>query len=146
MLLWFTVTADTASAASLLTVVIRGPDTVQSGKDITIDVTIANTSNATYDYVYHPHPLGQPGRNELISVWGANLEPTPKTAYGIKMDAPLRGSSQFGFIEPQQALHFSILVNKIYDMTSPGTYYMQLQEYLGNVVWPSNVIKMVVTN
>ena len=122
--------------------VIDAPNQVQSGSPITVRVTITNTSKATIG-------LDEMEVSPYIGiVRGADGILTPETEQGRKIKEKQKQRVDPNFVAsrfasplgPGKSVTAECVVSKLYDMSVPGKYSIQLERIWGRNVIPSNTI------
>ena len=130
-----------------LSIGISAPqDTVQSGSEVQIEVTITNTSDQNLRY----RPLSWPDVKE--DVRDSQGRPAPETAYGRELHArhirPTAGSFPgTRILEPGDNVRYRYPLTVIYDLSRPDTYTVQVQRQdpVTKTIVKSNTITVTVT-
>jgi hypothetical protein len=96
--------------------------------EVRVGVTLTNRSKKT---VRSPPMVSRPGRGEdifQVLVTAPSGYAAPRTAYSRWLARPTAGELGLAVVRPRGALHESILINKLFDITAPGTYRIRVCE------------------
>jgi len=121
---------------------------VKAGSDISVEVVETNTSLHEIDTVFITKP---PGLGELLYrayVRNEKGDLVPETEYGreIRTGEVAVGSSSFlGSLKPGQSKIDTLILNKLYDLSQPGKYTVQVEGGDAKAGTKSNTITVVVT-
>lgn len=123
-----------------LAVSISGPAIVQSGEDIEIGITLTNISNAPVIVGSQISPR-EAERSFTIDVRGLYGNVVQRTIYGLALEGKANPATKeamsmimsghiSGVLEPNDKFQQSSTVSKLYDMTVPGQYVIQVEQHL----------------
>lgn len=145
--------AAAVSSAPVVTLslsIAARPFMVKSGQDIRVDINITNGSNK-------PMPLavsnaeGHAEFNYDIQVMRQDKRPVGRTDYGRSLvgagTLSIGFSNRLIYLKPGQSQSDYFVLNKIYDVSRPGVYFVQIQQapVAGtNATARSNSIEVVV--
>jgi len=142
-----------ASSAPIVTPslsIAAQPSMVKSGEDIRVNINIANGSNKPLSLV-RTVGKGTAEFSYAIKVTRQDNLPVNRTDYGLSLvgagTIALRTSNRLLDLPPGQSYTDYFLLNKIYDVSRPGVYTVQIQQKLTagmTVAAHSNSIKVVV--
>jgi len=120
---------------SHLDVNITGPNVVHGGQQITIAITLTNTTTSP---IWIPVTLGKPEFDNEILVRGPYGEPK-------ELDESLNLSTLDAVVQPGDKWQGNCTISNIYDMTMPGLYTVQARRHLrGGGIVESNTLTMTV--
>jgi hypothetical protein len=122
---------------------------VKAGSSVEVDITRKNISK-------HPVGVGQVvgtvERDYEVIVCTSDGHPVPETEFGRKIHGPDKDRDRFesivlGTLNPGQKMHQQLYANAIYELTSPGTYSIQVAQIdsTSNLVIRSNTVTLTVT-
>jgi hypothetical protein len=142
-----------STAASAISLTIRVKDhIVKTGLPVWVDVTEKNNSSQILSVGReNPVTMDQGGRSFIVDVWNdAGVRSTESTFYrkmlghltpAEKTNAEPRNYSGFTFLlKPGETITDRIDVSKLYDLSRPGIYRIQVQLPI-----ESNTIRVTVT-
>jgi hypothetical protein len=109
------------SAEPTFTVSIESASSQRIGNPIVVNITITNTSNQ--DFVFYD--VGRIDFDTSIVVWRSSGLTVEKTIYGMQTPGG-PGSFALSTLHPGGQDTVSATINKVYDMTAPGTYFIRV--------------------
>jgi len=131
--LMLSLAAASVSAAPLVTpsLSIAAPlSTVKSGQEVRVDINITNGSNKAIPLAA---AVGK-GNAEFdydVKVTRKDGRPVERTQYGLSLvgagTLPVRASKRLIDLQPSESYSDYVVANKIFDMTRPGIYLVQVE-------------------
>jgi hypothetical protein len=138
-----------APGATLALSILPGPPAAQSGQDIRVDVRVTNTSTAPVEL----STSTAEGRAEFsyrIAVARQDKKPVAKTVYGRSLAGDggqlIVNSNRLFTLKPGETRDDYFLLNRVYDVSKPGVYLVQVARTPKSGVAPlySNKVEVVV--
>jgi hypothetical protein len=107
----------------------RYPQTISSGSELRIPLIVTNKSD---DLIYVSKANGgdQAELNYAIEVTDGNGQPAVRTKYGQDLINPniLHTASNLQYpLKPGESIEDLLIVTRIFDLSQPGTYTIQVQ-------------------
>jgi len=131
---------ETKSPALPFTVTITGPSEIKTGVEVDVRVTITNTSN--HDVSAGSFYVDGVDTGYTYDVRDSAGNPAQKKSIVMS------GSIKFGRLKPGESAEEGTLVNRVFNMTRPGRYTIQVSRQVGDskgTVVKSNTITVTVT-
>lgn len=117
--------------------IIAAPEsTVEAGADIPLNITFTNSSHVTLRVMLSPEEAAEVGY--MISVRDSQGRTVPKTDYYQKLLNGVHWIGKFTELRPGENLEDDLLLNKLYDMSQPDVYSIQVKR--PGMVFPENAI------
>jgi hypothetical protein len=137
------------------------PTTVKTGSEVAIKVTITNTSGSKIE-IGRSVGQNEGEMNQDLEILDNQGKRTATTSYGRRVKGEGRergehgeppppaiiGSDIFFPIEPGKSIEDIIIANKLYDLSQPGKYTIQVTRfdpYYSKTSVKSNIITLTVT-
>ena len=137
-------------------VIITGPQKpVKTGTEVKVKIVLKNTSDREFTLA-KTNAVSQAEFHFLVAVRDSHGQPAPDTEYGrgimgreIKKRVIIFAGDAFFTLKPNETLEDEAIVNKLYDLSRPGKYFIQVTrqfpEQLGKGQVKSNTIEITVT-
>ncbi|MBI2682463.1 MAG: hypothetical protein HYX26_04475 [Acidobacteriales bacterium] len=120
-------------AQSPLSITISTPrDVLRAGSEIRLDITLVNTSDHG---VHIARSTGGPELDYEIEICDLGGKPSVETSYGRKIHGkesermPRAGSFVSGTLQPGKEFQQQVILNKMYDLSQPGKYVIQVRRF-----------------
>jgi hypothetical protein len=122
-------------------------ETAKTGSEIKIKTTLTNVTKHDLTFFDTNRDCDYP-----VEVRNDNGNPAPETEYKQQLrckEGPSDGRIIMVNLKPQEARHDEIVVTRLYDLTRPGKYFVQVlrkvPKELGQGTVKSNILTITVT-
>jgi len=128
-----------------ISLTLIGPQApLKAGSELKVKVILKNLSDGAVGVTNHgPEGPGQYG--PYVEVRDAQGSLVPQTEYYRSRQGGQDGSFFTDAVEVGESRESSLIISRLYDMSKPGKYTVQVQRAFGKTVIKSNTIAVTVT-